>query len=94
MNFQVHGEIISISQTQKVSDRFQKREFVVEIDQNTQYPQTIIFEAQQTHCDILDKYQEGDKVSVDFNLRGNTFTNKENQKRTMNTLQAWKIQKV
>jgi len=86
---QINGEIHSIKSTQQVSDNFSKREFILITDQLTPYPQHIKFEFTQSKCNLLDNYNDGDKVSVDFNLRGNLHKDT-----AFVTLQAWKIEKV
>lgn len=91
---QVHGTIKSISETQTVSDRFKKREFVVTTEENTPYPQTVLFEMNQDKCDVLNQYKEGQEVSVDFNIRGRQWTDPQGAVKTFNTLQAWRIQLV
>lgn len=91
---QVHGQITTINLTEKVSERFSKREFVLTTDQSTPYPQTILFELQQDKCDIIDAYNVGQEVSVDFNLKGRQWTNPQGEVKTFNTLSAWKIQPV
>ena len=79
------GTITSISETQQVSDKFAKREFIA-TDKTEQYPQTILFECHQNNCSLLDSFRVGSLVEIDFNLRG-----KENNGRNYNTLVAWKI---
>ncbi|MEK6879423.1 MAG: DUF3127 domain-containing protein [Nanoarchaeota archaeon] len=91
---QIHGKINRISATQQVSDNFSKREFVLEIDHTTQYPQMILLEFTNAKCDLLNKYSEEQEVRVDFNLRGRNWTNKEGEIKTFNTLQAWRIELV
>lgn len=91
---QTHGIIKSIGETITVSERFQKREFVLETDANTEWPQFIQFELHNTSCDIIDAYHEEQSVSVDYNLRGRQWTDQQGQTKTFNTLQAWKIQPV
>lgn len=89
---QLNGTIHHIGDTQKVSDKFKKREFIVITEQSTPYPQYIKLEFTQDKCEILDKYFEGMDVSVDYNLRGNLHP--RDQKVAFVTLQAWKIEKV
>lgn len=91
---QTHGVIKSIGKTQQVSEKFQKREFVLELEAGTSYPQTVLFELQQASCDIIDSYYEGQAVRVDYNLKGRQWTDKEGAVKTFNTLQCWKIQPV
>lgn len=91
---QLHGEIQTIGETITVSEKFQKREFVLITEQSSQYPQFLLMELQQDKCDIIDAYQECQQVSVDFNIRGRQWTDQQGKVKTFNTLAAWKIQPV
>ena len=90
---QTHGIIHRIEDTIKVSDNFQKRQFILTVDADKPYPQYIPFELQQTSCDIIDAYQVGQDVSVDYNLKGREWNGPQGIKYFL-TLQAWKIQPV
>jgi len=81
---EVTGTIKLIEETQTFESGFSKREFVVTTSE--QYPQDIKLEFTKDKCSILDKYKEGQDVTVGFNLRGNEY----NGKYYVN-LQAWKI---
>ena len=52
--------------TVQVSERFRKREFVLEYADNPEYPEYIKFELAQDRCELLDSFQPGQKVRVDF----------------------------
>lgn len=86
------GPILLIEDTQQISDKFQKREFVVTDNENPQYPQPIKFEATQDKCSMLDGYKKGQVVTVFYNLRGREWTNKQGVTSYFNTVQAWKIE--
>lgn len=88
----ITGEIKSIGQTQQITEKFSKREFVLLIDKEKPYPQTILFELNNDKCDIIDAYSVGQNVVVDFNLKGRQHTNNQGEVKTYNQLQAWKIQ--
>jgi len=90
---QTNGTIEAIFDSQKVSDTFQKREFVLTTDENTPYPQSVSFQLTQDKCSLLNNYKVGDRVSVDFNLRGRKWNGPQGIK-FFNTLEAWKIEKV
>ncbi len=79
--------------TQKVSDRFQKREFVLSTDLNTPYPQHVSFQVTQDKCTLLDNYNVGDELKVQFNLRGREWNGPQGIK-YFNTLEAWRIEKT
>ena len=79
--------------TQKVSDRFSKREFVLTTEANTPYPQHVSFQVTQDKCNILDQYNVGDELKIQFNLRGREWNGPQGIK-YFNTLEAWRIEKV
>jgi len=79
--------------TQKVSDRFQKRDFVLSTETNTPYPQHVSFQVTQDKCTMLDSYHEGDELRVQFNLRGREWNGPQGIK-YFNTLEAWRIERV
>jgi len=89
----VKGKILEISDTQKISDKFQKREFVIEYVENPQYPEFLQFEMIQDKCSQLDDYKEGEEVNVYFNLKGRKWTNPQGQVKYFNSLQAWRLEK-
>ena len=66
---QIEGELIEIFDTEQVSDRFRKREFVVEYATNPDYPQFIKFELIQDRCGVLDEFRTGQRVTVEFDLK-------------------------
>jgi hypothetical protein len=91
-SFDATGKIIMIADAQQVTEKFKKREFVIEIEDGN-YPQSIKFQATNDRCDILDKVKVDDTVTVSFNLRGKPFVNKESQTVYFTNLEAWRIQK-
>ena len=89
---ELKGKIYKIGQEQVVSDKFKKREFVLETDLDSQYPQFIAVECTQDKCELLDKFKVGQIVTAHINLRGRNWTNKEGIEKTFNTLQVWRIE--
>jgi hypothetical protein len=90
--YTLKGELKVINDVQQISDSFKKREFVV-VDASGQYAQTILFQAVQDRCDLLNNFKVGDNVEVTFFLRGREWTNpKDNTVRFFNSLDAWKIE--
>lgn len=88
------GTLVEIYDTQQVSEKFKKREFVIQDTENPQYPQYIKFELAQDKCSLLDGYNLGDMVDVSFNLRGRSYVNPQGVKSYFNSLQAWKLQNL
>lgn len=87
------GRIKKIMEVQNVSDKFKKREFVVIIDENTQYPQQVLFQTTQEKCSLLDNLKPNDEVKVHFNIRGREWTANDGQVKYFVTLEAWRIEK-
>ncbi len=90
----IKGKVIEIYDTVQVSEKFKKREFVVEYAENAQYPEFIKFELAQDKCDLLNGYRVGQDVEVHFNLRGRKWNDPKGEIKYFNSLQAWKIQNV
>ena len=61
---EIKGKIKKILNTVEISDRFRKREFVIEYSNNPEYPQFVQFEMVQDRCELLDQFKEGQKVSI------------------------------
>jgi hypothetical protein len=90
---EVIGTLKAKFDTQKVSDRFQKREFVLTTEANTPYPQHVSFQVTQDKCSILDQFSEGEEIKIQFNLRGREWNGPQGIK-YFNTLEAWRIERV
>jgi len=83
---EVSGKIKVINETTTYESGFQKREFVVTTEET--YPQDIKLEFVKDKCSLLDMYQEGQSVTVGFNIRGSYYEPKDSY---FVNLQAWKI---
>ena len=90
----IQGKLVEIFATQEVSEKFKKREFVVEYAENEKYPEYIKLEVVNDKVSILDNYKVGDSVDVAFNLRGRSWADKSGKVSYFNTLVAWKISKA
>ena len=87
----VKGNLFEIYDSVQVSEKFRKREFVLEYADG-QYPQYVKFELAPERCELIDDYAVGDEVEVFFDLRGRAWTNREGVKNYFNSLNCWKIQ--
>lgn len=83
---QITGKIHEIGQVQNITDKFKKRDIVIEYAENPQYPEYIRLEATQDKVSLFDKFNVGDNVEVFFNLRGRAV--KGNY---FNSLVVWRI---
>jgi hypothetical protein len=90
--YSISGKLIVKNDTEQIKDTFRKRDFVIS-DEDSQYPQEISFQLVQDKCDLLDAYQVGQNIKVNFNLRGRSWQNPQTQEmKYFNTLDAWKIE--
>ena len=83
----ISGTVIRVGETVNVSDKFKKREIVIETDEK--YPQSVPIEFVQDKTELLDGLNEGDSVAVSYNLRGREW----NGKYYVN-VQGWKLEKT
>ena len=72
--------------------RFRKREFVLELDGTSRYPQYVMFQLTGDRCEALDGFDTGHEVAVEFSLRGREWTSPSGEVRYFNSLDVWKIQ--
>lgn len=88
---EIKGKCFEVGQTQQVTEKFKKRELIVEYAENPTYPEYLKFECGNDKCDLLDNIKPGQQVEVFFNLRGKPFTDKTGKKSYFNSMQLWKI---
>lgn len=88
----ITGKLHAKFDTVQATEKFQRRQFVVEHSDNPMYPQYISFELTQDRCPELDKFKVGESINVTFNLRGREWTDKNTGVvKYFNTLEAWRI---
>jgi single-strand DNA-binding protein len=91
--YKKQGTIIAIGAIKQVSDKFRNRTFAVKDDSN--YPQSIQFELVQDRVDLIQPFQIGDKVEVNFVVNGREWTDpKIGEVRYFNSLVALSLSKV
>lgn len=94
MGIEIQGRLHAVFETKQVTERFSKREFVVEVSDNPKYPQLVLFQLTGDRVSVLDDYEVGDQVAVDFSLRGREWTSPKGEVKYFNSLDAWKLAKV
>ncbi len=94
MSFKIEGKLHFKGATQQVSATFQKREFVVQYAENPQYPQLVKFESMQERTALIEPFNLGETIEVNFNLRGREWQNPKGETVYFTTLEAWRIQAV
>lgn len=91
MSLEIKGRIHQINATQQVSEKFSKREVIIEYADNPSFPEQVKFELQQDKCPLADKFKIGDEVEIAFNLKGRPYTNKDGVTTYFNNMVIWKI---
>ncbi len=91
MSYELKGTIIKLFDTKQVSERFTKREFVVETADNPKYPQSVLVQITGDKIEQLDGMLVGDEVRVEFQVRGRSWTGTGETKYFV-SIDAWKVE--
>lgn len=94
MRYELSGTLAVIKDTQEVSDRFKKREFVVKAEEESPFPQLIPLQFTQDRCSNLDSFKTGDQVKVEFYIKGREWTSPQGEVKHFLSLDAWSIDQV
>ncbi len=89
MTVELKGILKIIYKEEKVSDNLSKKEVVITVDHDTQYPQDILCSALNTQIDQLDHFKMGDFVIIKCSLKGREYNGKY-----YNQLNLFNVQKV
>jgi hypothetical protein len=91
MSYEMTGFLHHAEPTKQLSEKFKKREFVLEVQDGnyTQFPKLQLI---QKNCDLLDGIDINAEITVSFNVQGKLYTNKENVTLYFTNLTAWKIE--
>ena len=96
MAFEITGKVIDISPVNQVSDKFKKREFVIEKKEaggSAVFIDYIKFQLVQDRCDLINESFLNEDVKVSFNLKGNKWE-RDGKINYFTNLDAWKIEKI
>jgi len=95
MAFEITGRVIDISPVNQVSDKFKKREFVIEkkeADQSGVFVDYIKFQLVQDKCALINESFLNEEVRIWFNLKGNRWE-RDGKVNYFTNLDAWKIER-
>ncbi len=96
MAFEITGKVIDILPVNQVSDKFRKREFVIE-KKDTGGPNVFIdyikFQLVQDKCDLINESFLNEEVKITFNLKGNRWE-RDGKVNYFTNLDAWKVEKI
>jgi hypothetical protein len=92
--FSIRGKIHEIFEIKLLTEKFKKREIIIEYVQNIQYPQYIKFDLQNDNCNLIDAFKINDEVEVFFDLKGKPYTTKTGETTYFTNLVVWRIVKI
>jgi hypothetical protein len=94
MSLEVTGKLLAKYDTQQVSEKFKKREFVIELAEEINgniYTNFAKMQLVQNKCDIIDRFKEGEQVKVSFNIKGNRWE-RDGKVNYITNLDAWRVE--
>ena len=95
--YRVRGSITKVWDTQTVSDKFRKREFVIEYKDTNERGTFIDYlklQMVQSNCDLLDGINKGDLVIVQWKPTGRRWKNQDGEWAYFTNLEATDIDVV
>jgi len=97
MSLEVTGKLHEIYPVQQIKENFSKREFVLELTDESPsgmvFTNYASFQLVNNNCSVMDQFQVGDSVKVNFNIRGNRWERDGNVKYITN-LNAWRVERA
>lgn len=96
MALELTGKIVEIYPTMQISERFKKREIVLDITEEVNgqsFPNFAKLQVSQNKCEVLDGYKVGEVVKIQFNVRGSKV-DKDGKANYYTNLDAWRIERV
>jgi hypothetical protein len=96
MAFEITGKVIDIAPVNQVSDKFRKREFVIEKKETggaAVFIDYIKFQLVQDKCDLINESFMNEEIKIWFNLKGNKWE-RDGKVNYFTNLDAWKIEKI
>lgn len=90
------GKLYRIFDSEQVTERFTKREFVLEIEgpeiRGQQRNELVAFQLTGRRVDLIDGFREGQAVDVEFVIKGREWTSKSGDVRYFNSLEVFKVE--
>lgn len=88
MSYQIKGVVSVIGERQKISDKFQKKEIVIDFKQGA-YDRHLSVEWANDRIDLLDGLTVGEEVEVDFDVESREYNG-----RYFTSARGWKIARL
>ncbi len=89
----IKGQLLKKGGYTNPTAKFTKRVFIV-MDITQQLPQPLPFELINDRCEIIDEFEVGDELLVQFNIRSRKWQDKEDKIRLIVILVPVRIQRI
>jgi len=96
MAFEITGKVVDILPIINISEKFRKREFVIERKEaggGIVFVDYIKFQLVQEKCDLINESFLNEEVKIWFNIKGNKWE-KDGKVNYFTNLDVWKIEKT
>jgi hypothetical protein len=96
MAFEITGKVVDILPVINISEKFRKREFVIERKEaggGIVFVDYIKFQLIQDKCDLINESFLNEEVKIWFNIKGNKWE-KDGKVNYFTNLDVWKIEKT
>lgn len=87
------GLLHIVNDEKKVSEKYKTREFILNTDFDSPYPQFISLQLANDKCSQVDNLSIGDMVKVQINIKGRKWDGPQGEK-YFNTIEAWRVEVV
>lgn len=88
-SLEITGTLHEVYERQQISEKFVKREFILKT-QDGNYEQFVKMQLTGDKCDLIDNYNIGDELCVQFNLNGRPYE-KNGVTTYFTSISAWRI---
>lgn len=89
----VTGKVHSIGKVQIVSDKFKKREIVIQTKDGN-YPEHRLIQFTNDKTRLLDTIAPGMDVSININMKGRLWKGNDGVEKCFNTDEGWTIERI
>jgi hypothetical protein len=96
MSFELTGKLSEKFDAVQISEKFKKREFVIEKSEqagSTSFTNYIKFQLSNDRCNLVENINPGSDIKVSFNIKGNRWE-KDGKVSFFTNLEAWRIESV
>ena len=94
-SFEIKGKVLVIDDTVTISEKFKKRDFVIEVEneRNSEWNDFIKFQLTQDRVDLIEPIKLGQEINVSFNIKDRKWE-KDGKVNYFSNLEAWRISAV